>query len=294
MSAPGVSVKAELLELVERVDNSLTLPGIKRVYIPEPRPHVAEHTEFGVMELADGSAGLYYAWLGESQKGMSTRFSVGELAGLRIPEIANFLDQNDDAARSLGMAAVNAITQCLFRRAGFRPGAAGDSMGALALKPDDHLGMVGYFPSLIARLKESGIRVSVIERKTHFVSDSDCITIGDDIGELEGCNKILCTASTLLNDSIDAVLAHTGHAEATVVIGPTAGFVPDPLFRRGVSAVGGTEVLDAGAAIEDLKNDRGLAASTRKFLIHHHNYPGIDALITSAREARSPPCPPKC
>jgi uncharacterized protein (DUF4213/DUF364 family) len=283
-----MSVKSELLGLIRRISDAIELPPVKHIYVPEPRPHVAEHTEFGVIELDDGAAGLYYAWLGESQKGMSRRFSSSRLVGSNVLDIACLLEEKDDAARSLGMAAVNAVSQSVFRRAGFHLDAAGDSMGALALKPEDHLGMVGYFPSLVARLKESGIRVSVIERKTHFFSDSDNITIGADIGELEACNKILCTASTLLNDSIDEVLTHTRRAEATVIVGPTASFLPDPLFRRGVIAMGGTEILDAEAAIGDLKADRGLAASSRKFLIRRADYPGIEALLISAREARNP------
>jgi uncharacterized protein (DUF4213/DUF364 family) len=277
-----MSVKTDLLALMEEVCSRLDVAPVRRVYIPEPRPHASSHTEFGVVALEDGAAGLYYAWLGESQQGMPKRYSESELAGQHPLELAHFLEVDDDAGRSLGMAAVNAISQSVFRRAGFTPPPAGDSMGSLALTGDDHLGMVGYFPSLVERLQQSRIRTTVIERKTRFSGDNDVITVSLDIDDLQQCNKVLCTASALLNDSIDQVLEHTVKAKTVVVVGPTAGFLPDPLFRRGVTAVGGTRLLDAQAAIQALQQDRGLAETAQRYLIRRNDYPGSDALLRAA------------
>jgi uncharacterized protein (DUF4213/DUF364 family) len=279
-----MTVKTDLLALMERVCGRLDLAPVRRVYIPEPRPHAASHTEFGVVELEDGAAGLYYAWLGESQLGMGRRYSENRLAGRHPLELVSYLEADDDASRSLGIAAVNAISQSVFRRAGFTPPPAGDSMGSLALSGNDHLGMVGYFPSLVARLRESRIRTTVIERKTRFIDDNDLISVSLDIDDLRACNKVLCTASTLLNDSMDEVLEHTINAETVVVVGPTAGFLPDPLFRRGVSAVGGTRILDAQAAIEALQQDLGLAETAQRYLIYRADYPGIESLLDKASE----------
>lgn len=277
-----MTVKKDLLALIDRICGRLKMAPVRRVYIPEPHPHASSHTEFGLVELEDGAAGLYYAWLGESQQGMGRFYSKEQLAGRHPLELAHYLEADDDAGRSLGMAAVNAISQSVFRRAGYTPPPAGDSMGSLALTRDDHLGMVGYFPSLVARLRDARIRTTVIERKTRFSGDNDLIAVSLDIDDLKKCNKVLCTASTLLNDSMDQVLERTVNAETVVVVGPTAGFIPDPLFRRGVSAVGGTRVVDAQAAIEALQQDRGLAGTTQRYLIRRVGYPGVEALLSEA------------
>lgn len=279
MGENGLTVKTDLLALVRRADGAAAPPPVRRVYIPEPHAHENRHTEFGVVELEDGSAGLYYAWLGESQQGMTRRFSERELAGRPALELTELLEADDDASRSLGMAAVNAISQYIFKRAGYCPEEAADSMGSLALAGGDHLGMVGYFPSLVERLRDSGIRVTVIEKKSRFAGRDGNVTVSLDIDDLRACNKVLCTAATLLNDSIDEVLARADGAEAVVVVGPTASFLPDPLFRRGVTAVGGTRILDAAAAIEALREDRGLGEVARRYLIRRDDYPGIDALL---------------
>ena len=277
-----MTVKTDLLALMEEICGRLEMAPVYRLYIPEPRPHASSHTEFGLVELEDGAAGLYYAWLGESQQGMGRRYSEEQLAGRHPLELARYLEADDDAGRSLGMAAINAISQSVFRRAGFTPPPAGDSMGSLALTGDDHLGMVGYFPSLVSRLREARIRTTVIERKTRFSGDNDLIRVSLDIDDLRECNKVLCTASTLLNDSIDQVLERTVNAGTVVVVGPTAGFLPDPLFRRGVSAVGGTRIQDAQAAIKALQQDRGLAEAAQRYLITRENYPGVEALLSEA------------
>jgi len=274
-----LTVKTDLLALMRRAEGVAAPPPVRRVYIPEPRPHVNAHTEFGLVELEDGSAGLYYAWLGESQQGMTRQFSERDLAGRPALTLTELLKADDDASRSLGMAAVNAISQYVFKRAGFTLETAADSMGSLALAGGDHLGMVGYFPSLVERLRDSGIRVTVIEKKSRFAGRDGNVTVSLDVEDLRACNKVLCTAATLLNDSIDEVLARTVGAEAVVIVGPTASFLPDPLFRRGVTAVGGTRILDAAAAIKALRKDRGLGKVASRYLITREAYPGADTLL---------------
>lgn len=279
-----MGIKDELLALTKHVAGTFDVPVIRRFYIPEPRPCENRHTEFGVVELEDGSAGLYYAWLGDSQKGMDRHFNSERFIGTSPAEMIALLEVDSDADRSLGMAAVNAVTHSFWRRSGYRPETTGDSMGALAPAVEDHVGMVGYFPSLVERLRRQDIRTTVIEKKTRFTDAGDeGITVTDSPEYLKRCNKILCTASTLLNDSLDDILEHCRDAETIVIVGPTAGFLPDPLFKRNVTALGGTEILDAEATIDNLRNDRGLASSTRKYLIRRNNYPGVDTLLAKLK-----------
>ena len=97
--------------------------------------------------------------------------------------------------------------------------------------------------------------------------------------KLSACNKVIITASTLLNNSIDEILDYAGGAERKVVIGPTAGFFPDPLFSRGVAAIGGSEILSATTAQQRLSENKGLGDSARKFLISKPDYPGLERII---------------
>lgn len=265
--------------MVERVNRCCELPPVGRVFIPEPDPGPDKNTEFGIIALQDGSAGLYYAWLGASQQGMSERFPALGVTGNNPLTLVRYFTSADEAECSLGMAAVNAITQHVFSRAGYVPDAAGDSLGSMDIRSGDHIGMVGYFPSLVRRLSELGSRVTVIEKKEKFIGVEGSIAVVPDPERLRECNKIVSTASTLLNNTIDGILEYTRDAESVAIIGPTAGFFPDPLFDRGVTAVGGTQILDADAAINRFERNEKLGTSARKYIIHRETYPGLESLL---------------
>ena len=272
-------VKAELLGLVETVAESIDLPPVDWVYIPEPDPGPGRHTEFGIVTLRDGSAGLYYAWLGASQKGMGSRYEPEQFSGRHPVELARYCAGDDEADCSLGLAAINAITRHVFRTAGFTPMDAPDSMGILDIAATDHVGMVGYFPSLVKRLRNNGIRLTVIEKKPQFHKQQENFLVSADPQTLEGCTKVMITASTLLNNSIDGLLNYTRQAQRRVMIGPTAGFFPDPLFTRGIAAIGGSEINFPDLARQRLSANQGLGESARKFLLAAPEYPGLDRLV---------------
>lgn len=274
-----MSVKGELLNLVETVAEQVDVPPVEWVYIPEPNPGPGRHTEFGIVTLRDGSAGLYYAWLGDSQKGMGSRYEPDEFSGRHPVELARYCAGDDEADCSLGLAAINAITRHIFRATGFSPMDSPDSMGVLDIAATDHVGMVGYFPSLVKRLRHNGTRLTVVEKKPQFHKRQENFLVSADMQTLDGCNKVMVTASTLLNNSIDEVLEYSRRAETRVMLGPTAGFFPDPLFARGISAIGGSEIRDPEQARRRLSANQGLRESARKFLISAPDYLGLERMI---------------
>ncbi len=280
MSA-SAGIRRELLEFVDRMV-PLRPPAVRRVFVPEPRPDPTRDAEFGLVELEDGSAGLYYAWLGESQRGMAARFEPAALAGMDACALARLYAEPDEASRSLGLAAVNTLTAHLFSRAGYLPPAAADSFGGLTLDTADHLGMVGNFPSLVRQARERGARVTVVERKPHMVREEPGLRITLEPTALDGCNKVVMTAATLINDSLDEMLGYCRSAREIVVVGPTAGCIPDPLFARGVTRVGGTRISASGLAIERLRGGAKLADAAQRYAIDPAAYPGLAALLARA------------
>lgn len=274
-----MSVKSDLLNLVETVAQRVQLPPVAQVFIPEPNPGPDRHTEFGMVILEDGAAGLYYAWLGAAQQGMGERYAAAEFEGRPALDLARYFAGEDEADCSLGLAAVNAITQCIYRRAGFSPAAATDSLGLANIGANDHIGMVGYFPSLVKRLESQGVRLTVIEKKPRFQRRRENLTVTLDPEALSACNKVIITATALLNNTIDEVLDYSAQAEQRVMIGPTAGFFPDPLFQRGIAALGGAAVRSATKARRRLCANQGLGDSAVRFLARAAQYPGLEQLL---------------
>lgn len=241
----------ECLELAAACVARMGPRRIVHAFVPEARPDPARDAEFGVLVLDDGCAGLYYAWLGETQQHMTRRFPPASLVGRDALALARSLRGGDDAARSVVVAALNALTASFWRHVGYVPPPATDSFG-LALEAGRTLGMVGNFPSLVRQARASGIEVTVLERKAHMVKREPGLEITLDPRALTHCDQVICTAATLLNDSLDEVLGCCAPGAEVAVVGPSAGILPEPLFVRGVAVVGGTLLRDAQEACRRL------------------------------------------
>lgn len=272
----------ELIALASEAHAALDPVAIARILIVDPHPSPDRDAEFGLVELDNGSAGLYYAWLGESQADMQAQFKTADLMRLLPLELAAYAARDSDAERSLGLATINALTDAFYRAARYSPPEAPDSMGGLEFESRDHVGMVGNFPPLIRHLTAMDIRTTVVERKAHMANDQDPVRVTLDPGKLRDCNKIICTGATLLNDSLDEMLGYCRQADVIALLGPTVGFLPDPLFARGVDRVGGTRLVDSSAAYARLESGQKVGNSAIRTLITRHDYPGFDELRAQA------------
>ena len=65
-------------------------------------------------------------------------------------------------------------------------------------------------------------------------------------------------------------------------MGPGAGCLPDGLFARGVTLLGGSWVVDAAAFKQALATGAPWGGSARKFALTRANYPGWQALLAVA------------
>jgi hypothetical protein len=85
----------------------------------------------------------------------------------------------------------------------------------------------------------------------------------------------------LLNDTLDAVLAACTRARhrAFALIGPGAGCLPDALFARGVTLLGGTWIESPAGFKAALASGAPWSAFARKFALDAAGYPGFEALL---------------
>lgn len=147
-----------------------------------------------------------------------------------------------------------------------------------AATPSDHVGMVGFFPSLVQRLRDRGIPLTVIEKKPELVQNDAQFRVTLDPSALAACTHVLCTASTLVNDTLDDILSHCQSAAHVAVIGPSAGCLPDPLFARGVDTIGSSVVTDLTALLDHIHRQQAWGDTVAKYNIRRTDYPGIAAL----------------
>lgn len=280
-----MTIATEMLALLEEAFGGVPVPRVRALHLP-PAPWSGKREgEFGALELDDGSLGLSYVLL----SGSLDRLAHGSggapgaaLVGASALDVAHHWAGADAALRTIGFAAVNALTRHLFDRAGFVPPDATDSIGGLAPQPGEHIGMIGYFPPLVHRVTASGARLTVLELRTDLAGAREGFHITLDARELEACDKVLSTSTVLLNDTLDDVLGHCANARAFAMIGPGASCLPDPLFARGVTLLGGVWIEDAGAFKAALEGGTPWGPHARKFALARGDYPGAAALSAIA------------
>ena len=277
MMAP-MNVADDMLRTLARALAGAPLPRVRALHLPPVPWNGSKDGEFGALELDDGSLGLSYVLLDGTLATLAGAAPGHGLVGADALDVAHGWRHGSGAQRTVGFAAVNALTRHLFDRAGFVPPPAADSIGGLAPQRGEHIGMVGFFPPLVKQVTACGARLTVLELRPELAGAREGFHITLDTRELRACDKVLCTSTVLLNDTLDEVLAHCHSARALAMIGPGASCLPDPLFHRGVTLLGGSWITDAVAFKSALATGAPWSAHARKFALARDAYPGVDAL----------------
>lgn len=275
------AVAVEIVALLERLAAAGPLPRVQALHLPAPSA-AGKDGEFCAIELDDGSLGLGFVLLGDTLAALRDGPLAAALPGRPALDLARDYARASGARRVLGFAAVNALTRHLFDRAAYVPPAAAGSIGELELGPGDRLGMIGLFPPLVPQVLATGAQLTVLELRADLAGARDGWQVTLDPAELDGCNKVLSTSTVLLNDTLDGLLARCRHARRFALIGPGAGCLPDPLFARGVTLLGGSWIVDAAAFKAAITAGQPWGRFTRKVALGREGYPGFEALLASA------------
>ncbi|MBI5502067.1 MAG: hypothetical protein HY907_17625 [Deltaproteobacteria bacterium] len=268
-----MGILAEFGLLARRLGETIAVPRIRELFLP-PWPSGAASVEHGflVMLLEGGAAGLSYVLLPPEVAGDYRALDVRAHAGARSEQYLEPMGRGDPVADLLGLAAVNAICQHAMRSGKVRLDHATDSLGLLALEDGDRVGMVGLFPPLLRIADRERFELVIVEKDPSLVEKHPGLNITLDVTALRRCNKVVCTSATVLNESIDEVLANCGTARHVSVVGPTAGFLPDPLFARGVHVVGGRYVVDGEKLLARVKTDERWGDATGRTCFVRESY----------------------
>lgn len=274
-----MSFASDYLAQLERVAQRATLPRVKALHIP-PDPAPGEpRGEFCALELDDGSLGLSYVLLDDTLAAMRAIDPTLGLAGADALQVARRFVSAQGAEKTIGVAAANAVTRWLFDRCGVRPDASIDSLGALDPQPGDRIGMIGLFTPLLPRVLASGAQLTVIELKTHLAGEHEGYRVTLDADELRLCDKVVSTGTLVLNDTLDEMLERCKQARWIALIGPSMGCLPDALFARGVTLIGGSWVLDGPAYVDALRHGVQRSGLAQKVAITREAWPGFDSLL---------------
>ncbi len=280
MIAPRMRIADEILAQVEAAFAGRPVPRVRALHLPPLPWNGSKDGEFGAVELDGGAVGLSYVLLGDTPAELERWRGPGEgsLAGTDALALVRQWRDGEGVIRTVGYAALAALSRHLLDAAGIAPPSASDSIGGLDPQPGEHIGMVGYFPPLLKAITASGARLTVVELRADLAGSHPGFEVTLDPAALRACDKVLSTSTVLLNDTLDSIVAHCARARQLVLIGPGAGILPDALFRRGVTAIGGSWIEDRAAFVAALSQGAPWGKTARKFLWRRGDYPGLAAL----------------
>jgi uncharacterized protein (DUF4213/DUF364 family) len=249
------------------------------LHLPPENPRDPHHKKFGVLVLADGSCGFFFTRLGDSLKQLRDKIDEKQILGTPVLELAEGYSDDNLVKRTLGLGALNAIAQHVFSRSTGVLQNSTDPLGQLDLDTSHRVGMVGFFRPLVRMLKDQRVPVTVIEQDEGYLDYEGQVDVTLDVGALKRCDRVLITASTLLNDSLDSILASCAADARVALIGPTVGCLPDPFFARGIDVVGGSRVANLCGLKKHMVSGENWGNSVTKYCITQKQYPGAHRLF---------------
>lgn len=217
---------------------------------------------FTGVKLANGAGGLCATPIKSLPEAVCCPSSAkampapGKISGRKALEVLEDLQRPQDLRRALAIATLNALTETLWLRDGPPAGVEstdGDAFAALRIAPGQRVALVGAFPPYMRELRRRGQPFNVLELdpKTlkpdelpHYVPAERAADV------LPHADVFITTGTALLNGTLEDLLRLLRPGVEAAVIGPTATLLPEPFFRRGVTVVGGTRVVDADGLLE--------------------------------------------
>jgi uncharacterized protein len=182
----------------------------------------------------------------------------GKLRGRLAGELLQEATAPSGIRRAVGIAAMNALADMCWER---RPTAGVDlctgvnAYDAAEIRAGRNVVVVGAFVPFLKSLKRAHQRFTVLEMDSamlkpeelqHFRPASEAVWVVPD------ADVVLITGTTLLNNTLEKLLALCQPKARVVLVGPTVGLLPDAFLRRGVDVLGGVRVTAPDAFLDVL------------------------------------------
>jgi uncharacterized protein (DUF4213/DUF364 family) len=262
--------------MINELTTKFTLPPIANIFFPPfYKGGQPKDAQFMAISLEGGATGISFVLLPDEKMEEYTALRLTDFVAKSPRGFALEFGTDDPIKEMISLASINAICQHVMRETNFAVDSATDSLGLVSVSAGDRIGMVGLFSGLIKTIEKAGAELVVIEKNEKLIQKFPHLPITLDATKLSTCNKILCTSTTILNNSLDEILAHCSPDAFVSIIGPTAGYFPDPLFTRGVDVVGGRVVKNGTLFLQLLAEKKRWGDATQRICFQKETYEGI-------------------
>jgi len=182
----------------------------------------------------------------------------GKLKGRPAFDLAREALGDNGIRRAVGIAAMNALADTCWRR---RPhpetelSLGIDAFDATEIRTGDRVVVVGAFVPFLRELKR--------RRQPYLVLEQDPATLKADelpffrpaeqaATVVPEADVLLITGTTLINDTLEELLALARPTVRVTMVGPTVSLLPDAFLRRGADILGTVRITDPDAFLDIL------------------------------------------
>jgi uncharacterized protein len=201
------------------------------------------------VQLSDGAIGIASAETDPEIICAKHLRDYGEFTPLKIQgrKVIELLESPKKSAlvRTLKIAVLNAVSTRIIERNNYKVIRNTDPIDLLDLSGQKTITMVGAFQSYIKKISETKNKLSVLEfnenallaEHRHYyvpaVKFTEILPVSD---------IVIITGLTLVNETIDNLLAHCRPDSRIVITGPSSSMIPDIFFKQNVSILGGIRI----------------------------------------------------
>jgi len=180
----------------------------------------------------------------------------GKLRGRRAVDLAHEALSGHGIRRAVGIATVNALADCCWQR---RPHPdielhhGVDAFDATDIHHGDKVVVVGAFVPFLKELKRRGQAFLVLEQDSATLKADELpfFRPAEQAAEiLPDADVLLITGSTLVNNTLEDLLALARPDARVTIVGPTVGMLPDAFLARGADVLGCVRITEPDAFLD--------------------------------------------
>ena len=248
----------EVLNLIE----DLVAEVLKAVDLESLRINkISKGYSFTGTILNDGSCGLCYSLFNQDRLDSCAYIQkINSFENLNLGKILGFAkNTKKDLERVIGISCLNAISQHILKAESNRLQILfnSDPINHISFEKTDRVVMIGNIRGFLPKLQALVEDVAVIDDKLQDVELPSFKRLETTQEQLKEATIVFITGSAIANNTLEPILTWIENAREIVVVGPSAGMVPDPFFTRGVTILSSMQVREPNEVLRVIEAGEG-------------------------------------
>ena len=221
------------------------------------------YLEYKNLTITDCRIGLYLTAVRLSDNSIGTSATIsepgpfcakpfrdfGDLTPLRIKgkKVAEIIESEKSSGiiSSLKSAVLNALSSGIIASGNYNIVDDCDPVDLLEIKPEDTVTVVGAFQSYISKISQICDKLFVLELNAGSLTEAQLkfFVPADSYKKvIPFSDVVIITGQTLVNQTIDLLLAEVRPGAQVIVTGPSGNILPDVLFANNVTSIGASRI----------------------------------------------------